>query len=308
MSIPPTPSADPRPPVHRRSTESFQRLVRLEQSSCLITRISSQFLGNDGAACLPQRSTRCCPVLSVDSRARTRWNRANKPGPAGASRRATCCVAIGSGLSSFLPHCTLPAPPPRIVQAVTVESEFGVDDQILQAIHREAAAISTAGSAVRRAPQKPDRVRPLAPASPSGEGVVRNDHSIAHEGILQQSPRGREHGRPLQFHARGRTRVHLAPVEREQLDVRVAGQQRLQPLDQAAEQFLVPRRFEQQQLGAEQQKHRLDLILQQQLLEMLLRRHGPARLGARGELARSTAASDRMAGGPAPTRRARCRR
>ena len=36
-------------PLHRRMSEEFQKLVRLVQSDCLVTRISSQFLGTDGA-------------------------------------------------------------------------------------------------------------------------------------------------------------------------------------------------------------------------------------------------------------------
>ena len=47
--IPPTidPRPDERTPIHLRTTEAFQRLVRLEQSDSLSARIASQFLGTD---------------------------------------------------------------------------------------------------------------------------------------------------------------------------------------------------------------------------------------------------------------------
>ena len=45
--IPLSSNPEPRPPVHLRTTEAFQKLVRLEQSDSLSTRIASQFLGTD---------------------------------------------------------------------------------------------------------------------------------------------------------------------------------------------------------------------------------------------------------------------
>lgn len=45
--VAPSPNADLRPPVHLRTTEAFQKLVRLEQSDSLSTRIAAQFLDTD---------------------------------------------------------------------------------------------------------------------------------------------------------------------------------------------------------------------------------------------------------------------